>query len=221
MRERLVRQEQVVNEKSRVIVSTVITAIAGFLVLIGILMNGKNLLETPFPSTIWFSRVSSMLFYSVLFGLFIFRCRPQDSLNHPLHWLVALLGSWLVLFLQQGGPPWPFMIWIALPVQIAGIAVSALAIAALGRSFGVFAAQRGIKTHGMYEKVRHPLYAGEALWFFSLVLQNLSVFNLGLFAAQMFFQYRRMLDEENFLRKDPEYEAYLQRVPYRLLPGIF
>jgi protein-S-isoprenylcysteine O-methyltransferase Ste14 len=67
-------------------------------------------------------------------------------------------------------------------LQLAGLLAAITSLAALGRSFGFVAADRGLKTRGPYGVVRHPLYASYLLIQGGYVLQSLSVPNALVFA---------------------------------------
>jgi protein-S-isoprenylcysteine O-methyltransferase Ste14 len=72
---------------------------------------------------------------------------------------------------------------------------------------------------GVYSKVRHPMYAGAALvmigvplWLESYAATLLSLIPIATLLV-------RILIEEQFLRRELNgYEAYMARVPYRLIP---
>jgi protein-S-isoprenylcysteine O-methyltransferase Ste14 len=75
---------------------------------------------------------------------------------------------------------------------------------------------------GPYSRVRHPMYAG------ALLLLAGTPLALGSFCGMLvLFPFTavivwRLLDEEKFLAKDlPGYEAYLRKVRFRLIPGIW
>jgi protein-S-isoprenylcysteine O-methyltransferase Ste14 len=75
---------------------------------------------------------------------------------------------------------------------------------------------------GVYSRVRHPMYAGNPF-----VLLGLSLW-LGSFAAAVFavlplaLLMLRIVMEERFLRRELSgYSEYVERVRYRLLPGIW
>jgi protein-S-isoprenylcysteine O-methyltransferase Ste14 len=169
----------------------------------------------------WLSASGSMAFYLLLLILFLLRKPSKEALTRPGHFLVAMGGTFLTLGIQFNPDPNPTLVGISLPFELAGAVFSVMALASLGRGFGVVAANREIKTHGLYQFIRHPLYTGEALWFFSLILQNLSPWNAILFLTQIGCQILRMRDEESLLRKDPVYAAYLEQVRYRMIPGLF
>ena len=79
-----------------------------------------------------------------------------------------------------------------------------------------------VSDSGLYAVVRHPFYAadpliliGLSLWLESLVAAVGAVVALTLMVG-------RLLLEERFLRRElPGYREYVERVPHRLIPGIW
>ena len=75
---------------------------------------------------------------------------------------------------------------------------------------------------GVYAIVRHPMYAGifvfnvgMALWLESYAGALAALVPIGLLAVRIVF-------EERFLREElPGYEAYTERVRYRLIPFVW
>ena len=75
---------------------------------------------------------------------------------------------------------------------------------------------------GLYGIVRHPMYAVTLLLFLSMPLVLGSVISFLCFLPYPFLIAKRLLNEEVFLAKElPGYEAYMQKVQYRLIPGIW
>ena len=75
---------------------------------------------------------------------------------------------------------------------------------------------------GLYGIVRHPMYAVTLLLFLSMPLVLNSLLSLLCFLPYPFLIAKRLLNEEAFLTKElPGYEAYMQKVKYRLIPGIW
>ncbi len=91
----------------------------------------------------------------------------------------------------------------------------------LGRSFGLMPANRGIITTGPYKIVRHPIYFGYFLNHIGFLLSTFSLYNLAIYIALYFFQAIRIWQEEDLLKKDETYAAYMQRTQYRFIPGVF
>ena len=90
----------------------------------------------------------------------------------------------------------------------------------LARSFGVVAADRGIKAKGLYGFVRHPMYAGYILSHIGFLFLAPSIWNLSVYLGAWLLFLARVLAEERILRANPEYVAYMARVRYRILPGL-
>lgn len=110
---------------------------------------------------------------------------------------------------------------LSLACMLGGAAFSIFSIAHLGRSFSVMAEARQLVTDGPYARIRHPLYLGEGISLFGLMLQYLSPLALAIFAVQVGFQLVRMKNEENVLAGlFPEYEAYRLRTA-RVVPGLY
>jgi protein-S-isoprenylcysteine O-methyltransferase Ste14 len=81
--------------------------------------------------------------------------------------------------------------------------------------------QRVIST-GPYAIVRHPMYAGGAMYLFGTPLALGSYWGFVPFAAMLPFLIWRLLDEERLLAKDlPGYTEYQTRVRYRLIPFVW
>lgn len=88
----------------------------------------------------------------------------------------------------------------------------------LRRSFGVVAANRGLKTSGIYALVRHPMYLGYFISHVGLVLAVPSVWNLIIYGLTWTCLIVRIKSEERVLAKEAEYQAYRAKVRYRLIP---
>ncbi len=168
-----------------------------------------------------FTALGIILFYLLACFLFIVRCPSENTSLSLKHWVFALAGTFLPLFLLPNEEIPAYLLWVGLPLQFLGMSFSLIALISLGKSFGIIAARRGVKTNGTYRLVRHPLYTGEAIWFFSIVIMHLSIYNVFLFCVQIGCQIQRMIEEETLLRKDKTYCAYLEQVRYRMIPKFF
>jgi len=109
-------------------------------------------------------------------------------------------------------------LWFAM--QLVGAVIAIASAIALGRSFGLVAANRGICTRGPYRFVRHPLYAGYLVAWTGYALENPSAWNWALFAVVTSFQAVRITTEERCLDADPEYVRYKARVTRRVVPFV-
>jgi protein-S-isoprenylcysteine O-methyltransferase Ste14 len=83
---------------------------------------------------------------------------------------------------------------------------------------------RGIVSKGPYKYVRHPAYISKNLsWWimgipFIINVGFLAVFSL---SAWTFIYFLRALTEERHLSQDPDYIAYMNKVKYKFIPGIY
>jgi protein-S-isoprenylcysteine O-methyltransferase Ste14 len=106
-------------------------------------------------------------------------------------------------------------------LMVLGLLINLYGKVCLARSFGLVAANRGVRRSGPYRVVRHPIYAGNALTQIGFVLGNPTGFNLALCLAGLALQVIRLQAEEKLLGEDPVYAEYMAKVPYRLAPGVY
>jgi protein-S-isoprenylcysteine O-methyltransferase Ste14 len=82
---------------------------------------------------------------------------------------------------------------ICLSAIIVGLCTQVCAKFVLGRSFGMVAANRGVKIAGPYRFIRHPMYAGYTITHIGLLLAMPSLLNAALYALALAFQVIRTL----------------------------
>ena len=91
----------------------------------------------------------------------------------------------------------------------------------LSRTIQVEDGQKVVDT-GLYGIVRHPMYAATVLLFMMIPLVLGSWYALIVFAFYPVIIIVRLMDEEALLTKElPGYEAYKQKVRYRILPFVW
>lgn len=150
-------------------------------------------------------------------------CRRGASTTsvRPRDWALAFAATLAPLLVAPttGAPLVPPSVGFTLLVM--GFLVQVCAKLALGRSFGLVAANRGLKLGGPYRYVRHPMYAGYLLTHVAFLLLNPTPRNLLLYALCDGLQILRLQVEERLLSQDPRYETYRAEVRYRLIPGLF
>lgn len=144
--------------------------------------------------------------------------------------MVAQFALMLAVFLAVLVPPsWPDAARTPLAVvgallAVGGVAVVVAAARALGRGLTPFPeppAQARLVVRGPFRVVRHPTYGGGLLF-----LVGWSLFAgpvaLGLTAALGLLWVGKTRAEERRLRaRFPDYAAYCERVPFRLVPWVF
>lgn len=154
--------------------------------------------------------------------LFILLRRPTNTISRNREdWLIGLMGTLLpLLALPPSGSP-VFPIHIGEGLMVAGFLLQLSAKLTLRRSFGVVAANRGVKASGPYRLVRHPMYAGYTLTNIGFLLSGPVLWNFAIYGLTLFIACRRIIAEERVLGEDEAYKALVGKVRYRLFPGIF
>ncbi len=102
-----------------------------------------------------------------------------------------------------------------------GLALEVVSKLALGRSFGLVPANRGVVCTGPYRYVRHPIYLGYLVTHAAFLLANPSLWNLAMLGVADLALMLRAIYEERTLEGDRLYLVYEMRVRWRILPGIF
>lgn len=150
----------------------------------------------------------------------VFRRESASVSRRPWDWLVGIAGTLTVLLVR------PERVSIApeavgVFLQIAGTLFEIYAKAALGRSFGIIAANRGIVMKGPYRFVRHPIYLGYLVTHVGFLLSNWSLRNITVYVATYSFLVARIFSEERLLSGEQSYRDYCRQVRFRLIPGVF
>ena len=151
----------------------------------------------------------------------VIRRYTSDVSVQPLDWLIALLGTTAPLLVRPTGGEPLVPLSVCAPLMLAGMVLQVAAKFALSRSFGVVAANRGVKIGGPYRLVRHPMYAGYVMTQIAFLLTNPSAWNAAIYGFALACQIGRILAEERVLVRDPSYRAFAAAVPYRLVPRVF
>jgi protein-S-isoprenylcysteine O-methyltransferase Ste14 len=159
------------------------------------------------------------------------RGQPLADMIVTLLLVVAFLGDVVmipldVFHLKLGDIPNVLVSSIGLVAVIAGWSLIGLALRA--NSFAAPVVKHQAERHqividqGVYQMVRHPMYAGGALfmvgtplWLGSYLAAGLAIVPIGLLAA-------RILIEEQFLRRELDgYIAYTETIRYRMIPFVW
>jgi protein-S-isoprenylcysteine O-methyltransferase Ste14 len=106
-------------------------------------------------------------------------------------------------------------------VSAVGLTIVVIGKIALGRSFGVVPANRGIVVRGPYTLVRHPIYTGYLLTHVGFLMAHPTGWNVTILLAADVSLVLRALIEERVLSADVEYQGYCRRVGWHLVPGVF
>jgi len=157
---------------------------------------------------------------SVFVTMYIAKREATSISQSPALWLLAFAGTCLPLALRPTAPS--SFSWAGMGnfLQLAGVVAIVASLLSLRRSFGIVPANRGIRTQGLYNVVRHPLYTSELVWMLGFAIVNPSAWNIGLWLVDCVLQFTRACAEERFLSVDPAYSQYQARVKYRLVPLV-
>lgn len=110
---------------------------------------------------------------------------------------------------------------VTIAISAAGLIVVVFGKLSLGRSFGLAPANRGVVSTGVYRLVRHPIYLGYVITHVGFFLANPAGWNLAVLAMADVALMLRAKREELTLAADPAYTEYMQRVRWRIVPGLF
>jgi len=123
------------------------------------------------------------------------------------HVLVVLLGVSAVVLLFRDRP-WNALRVLGLILLVPSFALWALARIQLGSSFSVRAQARALDTHGLYPRIRNPIYLFGSLEILAIILYTRYPQFLWVFALLVPLQLFRIRREERVL-EEKFGEAYL------------
>lgn len=154
--------------------------------------------------------------------IFVLIRRPTDAISVRLgDWLLAITGTAAPLLIMPGTDLFPALAPLGIGLVLVGNCVQIWAKLFLRRSFGIAPANRGIKSDGPYKLVRHPIYAGYLLSHIGVLVLMPSALNVMIYLIGWWAQVLRLLAEEDLLAQDPAYRAFMEKVRWRLVPGVF
>lgn len=152
----------------------------------------------------------------------LFRRAAKVISVKPMDWFVGFAGTWLPLLLVPNMEPIAdVLMFFVLLMVFSGMTFQIIAKFTLRRSFGVIAANRGVKRGGPYRIVRHPMYAGYIVTQMGFLISNPSLYNAVILGLAWMLQIARIHAEERVLAQDPAYQEMMLQTKYRLLPGVY
>ena len=174
---------------------------------------GATLGQRPFNALL-------LLSDGIVVLMMVLRRRTEAVSQLPMDWVLAFAATAAPLMATGGGHqlvPDP----VGYGMMAGGLFVSLYAKVALWRSFGLVAANRGVKRSGPYRVVRHPMYLGYTITQVGFVLLYPTPTNAALYGSAFLLQVWRLRAEEALLSQDPAYADYMTATRYRLIPGLF
>jgi protein-S-isoprenylcysteine O-methyltransferase Ste14 len=171
------------------------------------------------------NRILTVAFFAFLVVIYTIRSRAIAKDHNPVAVAAALTGSFVLygLFLIPGQER-STNVWVLAASDIclaSGMTWALYSLTYLGRRFSIVPEARGLVISGPYRLVRHPVYVGEIVAGFGLVLPTLLTLHILLFALFLGAQIARTYFEEGILATTyPQYEAYAAHTK-RLIPFVF
>jgi protein-S-isoprenylcysteine O-methyltransferase Ste14 len=166
---------------------------------------------------------ASFAIQTTLLLAFVLLRRPAKAIStDPRHQITALVCFCsAAAFSTTPHTDVPGLLVAAKVVMVISNLLGLLTVATLGKSFGILVALRSVKSRGLYGVIRHPMYLTDILLRVGLVLQAPTAWNVALALGSSGLYLLRAHYEEAFLAQDPDYRAYMTRVRYRFLPGVY
>lgn len=154
--------------------------------------------------------------------VFLLLRKPTTNISMRVQdWLSGVAGTCLGLCVTHSDKVAPISLAAAAAFMVTGMVTHIGAKISLNSSFGLVAANRGVKASGMYRLVRHPMYAGYMLSHIGFLLAQPMVYNVVVYAVSWTLLVTRIVAEERVLMLDPEYQALAKRTKWRLFPGVY
>jgi protein-S-isoprenylcysteine O-methyltransferase Ste14 len=162
-----------------------------------------------------------MLILTAMFAFFFIArtTPPRQGNSSPRDWFVAVAGTAMPLLLRPAGAVHDLVLTEG--VQLLGLCISIAGLLALNNSFGMVAANRGVKSNGIYRYIRHPIYAGYLVAASGFLVQNFTLPNVAVMTAWFCLEVCRMQAEERLLSRDSAYADYMKNTKWRIIPYIF
>jgi len=190
------------------------TGLLALMYLFFIVSHVQAFAETPRLSLLLFT-----VFETLCLAFVLIRKQPNDFWLSWKVWTVTMGGTFAPLLFRPADVPADLL--AGQVIQVVGFVLQIGALLALNRSFGLLPAHRGVKSSGLYRWIRHPLYTAYALAQFGYVVNNFDGYNVLIWLVATGFQVLRILNEEKFLRRYEEYEAYARQTRWRLIPLLW
>jgi protein-S-isoprenylcysteine O-methyltransferase Ste14 len=166
--------------------------------------------------------VTWLLDVIVIVSTMFFRRTALRVTHNPWLWLLTCLATYWFIAIgfvgETGRVLAPLLVTNTL--AILSTVIELWGRFSLGRNIGLVPAQRQVVTRGAYRFMRHPIYTGLFVWIIGEWLAGYSLRNTLLYSLGIFWFVIKSFVEEGFMKKDPSYAQYMERVRWRWFPGI-
>jgi protein-S-isoprenylcysteine O-methyltransferase Ste14 len=201
-----------------------LVAIQAELALSGLSRLGQSGLDRA-TAVYLLNRLLTLAFFSFLFVMYMVRGRAVAKDHNPLAVAAAMVGSFvLFILILLPSPPRSEQLAVLAVSNVClavGMTQAIYALAYLRHRFSLVPEARGLVTTGPYRWVRHPIYVGEIVAGFGLVLPTVAGPPLVVFIIFVAAEIVRTYYEERVLRRTyPEYAIYAAGTR-RLVPFLY
>lgn len=162
-----------------------------------------------------------VLSQSQLVIFFLIRSDTKNVSPSPFDYVVSILGTFLVLLYQPAYAAFTPITLIGNILVYIAVCIEVWGVWSLNTSFGIVAANRGVKKGGLYMFVRHPIYLGSLFLYLGYAFVNPSIFNVCILILAGVCQILRIRSEERILTQSTEYSEYSTKVKWRLIPFVY
>ena len=158
---------------------------------------------------------------TIIILFLMFRRPAQRMSDRKVDYLIAAAGTLVPLFAVPNSGANIVPMGLCIMLALAGILLHLGAKLSLRRSFGIVAADRGVKVEGAYRFIRHPMYLGYMMVHLSLVLAGPLLWNVVVFGVTWVLLVLRIAAEERLLSANEDYAAFQRKTRFRLIPGLY
>lgn len=170
------------------------------------------------------NRVLTVAFFAFLLVIYSLRGKAKRTDHNPIAVTAAIIGSFILYTLYLfPGQTRSTNVWVlgASDILLAmGMTWALYSLSYLRNRFSIVPEARELVTTGPYGVCRHPVYLGEIISGFGLVVPTILSVHVVIFGIFVAAQILRTQFEERVLRNVfPEYAAYASRTK-RLVPFV-
>ena len=164
--------------------ATMLTVVERVLVFLLFAYFAFRMISAP-PDKVGLLAILLLVSESLSVILILFQRNTNARSNRFGDWVLGFAGASLPLLIVAQGPGALLPQRISFVIMVTGLFVQISAKIILGRSFGIVAANRGVKVAGPYRFVRHPMYAGYIINHIGFLLAFPSLWNAALYATDL------------------------------------
>lgn len=186
-----------------------------------VVMWGSMLTSLHQGRSVFIGDLMLLVTESIMVVMVLIRRNANNLSMRPMDWGLAFSATCMSLLARPHDGPGHMWDSVAVLLTMTGLGTQLYAKLTLGRRFGIVAANRGICVAGPYRFVRHPIYCGYVMLHVGFFLLNPTLWNFAVFAILYSLKIPRILAEERLLGQDADYKNYMDRVRFRLIPGLF